>query len=367
MELNLVFSLKNEVSFEALMYISKKFKIDINKNIILYLREKEGILTLCDSSIYQYKLNIVIINESLHEYNQPKNDLINILFSTHRSESNAQTLSVHTIGNFSNKPIMAPFVNYFGGYDIYWMNWLFLMMNYNYIKSNMSFKNEKLRNRILDSTLYGNSNLINQKSERFNSDIVFEATHHGPRNPNKIIFYEIGSTINEWHDQNRIKFYVENFFLSLMKYEDFINYVQEQREGFFNEKDVLINTDFDSFKFDKVNDSFFESKYNPFFKVIVLGGNHYCSEINKLVIKNKILVGPVISKPSLDELNFDLLDKEFKENDYDFILVDEKGLGKEKQYVFDNLKKRYKYCYNQGYLKLKDLKKIKLTDIRTKS
>lgn len=359
MELNLVFSTQNEVSVETLKYLSDKFKIKIDKNMSLFLRLKDNNFLLCDEFMYQYKFNIIITNQSLHEFIQEKNDLINVFFSTHRSESNEKTMSVHTIGNFSSKPKMAPFVDFFGGFDFYLMNWLFLSMNYNYFKSNLNFKDRKIEEMVYKSDLLNLSEKLIQKSESFETDIVFEATHHGPKSPNKIIFYEIGSTMNEWKDPFRIKFYVENFLFSIKNYDKFVEYVEDQREKFFNEKDVLLNTDFSKFDFSNVNDIFFESKYNPFFKVFVLGGNHYCSEMNKMVLKNKVILGPVISKVSLESLNYDLLDKILKEYDFDFILVDEKGLGDLKSEVFENLKKRYEYKFNQGFVKLKDLKKIK--------
>ena len=374
MELNLVFSTINEVSNEALIYIFNKFNINFNKflnvdskldeqifnkKMIIYLRIKNDEFILCEESVYQYKLNIIVTNQSLHEFDMEANDLINIFFSTHRAESNVKSLSVHTIGNFSKKPKMAPFTEYFGGFDFYLMNWLFLSMNYNYLKSGMDFNDKKIEEMILKSDLYELSKELNQKSESFDSDIVFEATHHGPKNPNKIIFYEIGSTIIEWKDKDRIKFYVENFFFSIKNYDTFVDYVEDQREKFFNAKDVMINTNLAKLDFSNVDKSFFESKYHPFFKVFVLGGNHYCSEMNKLVLKNKVILGPVISKISLEEINFELLDKIFVENDFDFILVDEKGLGSYKSEIFDNLEKRYSYKFNQGFVKLKDLKKIK--------
>ncbi len=111
-----------------------------------------------------------ITNENLHQRLPPSlsDPELVVFLSRHKSESGKPTLSVHPIGNFADAP--------YGGQpgtvvDTHpaWMAGLF----------------EALDQRDPDGY-----------------EVTYEATHHGPYLEAPTLFYELGSTEDEWHDED---------------------------------------------------------------------------------------------------------------------------------------------------------------------
>ena len=125
-----------------------------------------------------------------------------------------------------------------------------------------------------------------------------EATHHGPFIEKPAVFVEIGSTEAEWSDKENGK--------------------------------IIAQTIMNAVK----------NKNNNYKTAIGIGGPHYCSNFNKIMLRTDIAISHICPKYQLENLGEDLIKQSIektKEN-VDFILLDWKGLGKEKQRIMELLK-----------------------------
>ena len=73
---------------------------------------------------------------------------------------------------------------------------------------------------------------------------------------------------------------------------------------------------------------------------IGFGGTHYCSNFNKIVLKTDIAISHVCPRYHLDKLDRGLIAQavEKTKEKVDFVLLDWKGLGKEKQRIAELLR-----------------------------
>ena len=71
-----------------------------------------------------------------------------------------------------------------------------------------------------------------------------------------------------------------------------------------------------------------------------IGGPHYCSNFNKILLRTDIAVSHICPKYHLQDLNENLIKQSMEKTaeKVNFILLDWKGLGKEKQRILDILK-----------------------------
>ncbi|MGD1836034.1 MAG: D-aminoacyl-tRNA deacylase [Nitrososphaeraceae archaeon] len=130
-------------------------------------------------------------------------------------------------------------------------------------------------------------------------DIVIEVTHHGPTSLKKpVIFIEIGSTVEQWTNKNIAK-RVSNCILS-----------------------VLNNHSIGNIK-----------------SGIAIGGNHYASKFNNLLLTTDFAIGHIIPKYYLNDVNEDILNQMISKSveKITCIFLDWKGLGKEKQRIMQLL------------------------------
>ncbi|MBI2101389.1 hypothetical protein HYT53_02155 [Candidatus Woesearchaeota archaeon] len=140
---------------------------------------------------------------------------------------------------------------------------------------------------------------LNKAENKNNYEITLEATHHGPYVEKPAVFIEIGSTENEWDNPENGKIIAK----------------------------AIIN----GLKNDNKN-----------YKIAVgIGGPHYCSNFNKIMLRTNIAVSHICPKYNLEKLNEDLINQAIQKTTEkaDFMLLDWKGLGKEKQRILDILKK----------------------------
>lgn len=110
-----------------------------------------------------------ITNENLHERLPPSltDPELVVFLSRHKSESGTPTLSVHPIGNFADAP--------YGGQE----------------------------GTVVDSHPAWMAGLFDALRERDPDgyEVTYEATHHGPYIEAPTLFYELGSTEDEWTDE----------------------------------------------------------------------------------------------------------------------------------------------------------------------
>jgi D-aminoacyl-tRNA deacylase len=143
---------------------------------------------------------------------------------------------------------------------------------------------------------------LNNKRDNVPSyDIIIESTHHGPTSLDKpILFIEIGSTEKEWIDENAANTVCSSLFKVITK-----------------ENSVC----------KKVG--------------IAIGGTHYPTKFNKLLLDSEYGLGAVAAKHDLPFLDNFLIEQMIHRNieKVTYALVDVKGLGKEKSRVMTLLEK----------------------------
>ena len=130
--------------------------------------------------------------------------------------------------------------------------------------------------------------------------ITIEATHHGPTSIKKpIMFVEIGSTEKEWGNIT-IASLICDCILSVIS-----NPINHQK---------------------KIG--------------IGIGGTHYGSKFNNIIINSDIAMGHISSKYNLCNVNEDLLNQMITKchEKITHIILDKKGLGNEKQRIFGLIK-----------------------------
>src|SRR3989344_6998385 len=140
---------------------------------------------------------------------------------------------------------------------------------------------------------------LNNAAKNSNYEITMEATHHGPYVETPSVFVEIGSTEKEWN---------------------------EKENGEIIAKTII----------NAINNE------NKNYKIAVgLGGTHYCTNFNKIMLKTDIALSFICPKYALQDLNENLIQQAVQKTKekIDFVLLDWKGLGKEKQRIADILNK----------------------------
>ena len=131
-------------------------------------------------------------------------------------------------------------------------------------------------------------------------DITMEATHHGPFLDKPIMFIEIGSTEEHWGNR---------------------------KAG-----EVIAHT-----IIKLVDGSELEGQKIAF----GIGGPHYCNNFDKVLERTDIAIGHVCPKYMLEHLDCEMIKRAISKTKekVDFVLLDWKGLGKEKEKVKEMLEK----------------------------
>lgn len=130
-------------------------------------------------------------------------------------------------------------------------------------------------------------------------EVSLECTHHGPLIDKPCMFIEIGSTEDEWRNTEAAKVIAKTII------------------------DVLTNP----ISEDKA--------------AIGIGGMHYCPNFNKILERTDLAVGHVCPKYQLENLDEDVLKQaiERTKEKVELVILDWKGLGKEKQRIVELLEK----------------------------
>ena len=140
--------------------------------------------------------------------------------------------------------------------------------------------------------------LGNAGMEKPDYEITLEATHHGPYVEKPAVFIEIGSTEKEWSGRENGEIIAK----------------------------AIINV--------------LSNEGNSHKIAVGIGGPHYCSNFNKILLRTDIAVSHICPKYHLQDLNENLIKQSMEKTaeKVNFILLDWKGLGKEKQRILDILK-----------------------------
>ncbi len=193
-----------------------------------------------------------------------------IFASRHRAASGKPSLTCHPIGNWGKAEL--------GGKD----------------RELVSTSAFLLRNYLLE--------LQQQKTaNNLPFEVTLECSHHGPFLSKPTVFIEVGSSEQQWKDENAALVVAQTIL-----------------------KATNLNCG---------------SNIVP---VIGLGGTHYCSEFSKLVLRKQFAFSHVCPEHALPFLNEEMLHKALAASleKSQMIVLDWKGLGKEKQRVLDLLSKQ---------------------------
>ncbi len=122
-------------------------------------------------------------------------------------------------------------------------------------------------------------------------DITLECTHHGPYIDKPAMFIEIGSTEEHWGNR---------------------------KAGEVNAHTIMKLVDGEDLKGQKI--------------AFGIGGPHYCSNFNKVLERTDVAVGHICPKYALESLDEEMIKKAISRTnkEIDFVLLDWKGLGREK-------------------------------------
>jgi D-aminoacyl-tRNA deacylase len=139
------------------------------------------------------------------------------------------------------------------------------------------------------------------KNPREGYEVTMEATHHGPFSERSCLFVEVGSTEEEWNDEQNGKIIAHAVLHALQHYSE-----HHHKE----EKPTM---------------------------AIGIGGPHYCSNFNKLSQRKNYAFSHICPKHHLADLDHDMLEQAIEKNTEKIqsIVLDWKGLGQEKQKILD--------------------------------
>jgi D-aminoacyl-tRNA deacylase len=130
-------------------------------------------------------------------------------------------------------------------------------------------------------------------------DIIIESTHHGPTSLKKpILFIEIGSEEEHWMDKNAASTVCSSLFKVITRKHEFCKKV-----------------------------------------AVGLGGNHYPTKFNKILMESEYGLGSIAAKHDLPYLDKPLIHQMIRRNieKVTCAIVDAKGLGKEKSRILTAL------------------------------
>ena len=139
---------------------------------------------------------------------------------------------------------------------------------------------------------------LNNVAKETSFELTMEATHHGPYVEKPAVFVEVGSTEMEWNNNLNGKLIAETI----------INSLKNENENY---------------------------------KIVVgIGGPHYCNNFNKVALRTDISFSHICPKYLLEKLDESLIQQAIEKTSekVDFIVLDWKGLGAEKQRIVDVLK-----------------------------
>ena len=139
---------------------------------------------------------------------------------------------------------------------------------------------------------------LNKITKNTNYISTMEATHHGPYVEKPAIFVEIGSKETEWNNNLNGEIIAKTI----------INALKNQN-----------------------------NKYKFAFGI---GGPHYCNNFNKIILRTDFAFSHICPKYMLEKLDEEMITQAIKKTleKIDFVVLDWKGLGTEKQRIVELLK-----------------------------
>ena len=209
-----------------------------------------------------------------------------IFLSKHRSGSNTKSFAVHSIGNWHDAKA--------GG------------------KEKTLCPSSAILQHHMFKELYAR--------QREGYEVTMEATHHGPYTEKPAIFVEVGSTEEEWQDPINGKIIAESVIAAIEKSRNATQHTDNEHQ--------------------KNNQNERKQKEKQIV-AIGLGGPHYCNNFNKLSLRKNYAFAHICPKHHLQYMDEDMLGQAIEKTNekVESIVLDWKGLGKEKQRILEMIQK----------------------------
>jgi D-aminoacyl-tRNA deacylase len=164
---------------------------------------------------------------------------------------------------------------------------------------------------------------LNKFKEKINHEVTLESTHHGPFLEKPVMFIELGSQESNWNNKDATNIIAQTLIKILKSSKNSLNFLGHKK----SQSDFSVNNN-KNLNNDKTKST------------IVLGGSHYNYVANKLMLKSDIAVGHICPKHNLETLDEEMLNQMLEKTlpKPEFVMLDWKGLGKEKQRILELLK-----------------------------
>lgn len=210
-----------------------------------------------------------------------------IFTSRHSAVSGLKTLSCHPIGNFGKAE--------FGGKE-----------------NKLCIAPANFQKKALIE--------LNKHGTEIEHEVTLEATHHGPYVEKPMMFVELGSNEDNWKNKEAANIIAKTIIKILIENNDY------ERLS-FHKSTTNGKTNLEKMQGDKFSEHFDS--------VFVIGGSHYNHVANKVMLKSNYAVGHICAKYNLENLNETLIEEAMEKTmpKAKFVLLDWKGLGKEKQRI----------------------------------
>jgi D-aminoacyl-tRNA deacylase len=221
-------------------------------NIATTLREMFGSKIKNNVSLHIIKEETIFFNDA------DKLDADYLIFATrHQSKSGEKTLSMHFPGNFSRAE--------YGGVDKH------------FCTSAVSLLKQAFIN-------------LNELGKDSGYNITLEATHHGPLLKKPVMFIEIGSREEQWHDKKAAEIIAKTIMKTILEYE---------------------KKDYET--------------------AIGFGGLHYCHNFNEIELSKNIALSHICPKYHISNLDEEIILRMVSSSDskVSFALLDWKGIQSE--------------------------------------
>ena len=169
---------------------------------------------------------------------------------------------------------------------------------------------------------------LNKTSQNSEFEATMEATHHGPLMEKPVLFVEIGSSEKEWENKNAGNIVAQSI----------INTLKKDNNNSNKNNSITIN----NISMNNINNNENSMKIkNNYESIFVVGGSHYNHAANKVMLKTDLAVGHICAKYNLENLDESLIREAMEKTvpKAKFVLLDWKGMGKEKQHILGILEK----------------------------
>src|SRR3989338_5974937 len=170
-------------------------------------------------------------------------------------------------------------------------------------------------------------NELGKNAKGSDFDVTMESTHHGPFLEKPALFAEIGSTEKEWVDKNAGNIIAKSVMGAIKQCDA------------FNNKGALANGSF--LKDNSLNNELKINESKEYESVFIIGGGHYNHVANRAMLESNLAVGHICAKYNLENIDESLIKSAMEKiiPKPKFVLLDWKGLGKEKEKIIGILEK----------------------------